>query len=68
MLAKRRVLKIDGQEIERTPLLISSFSSKGFPDVDKIVKYCSELIDGATSVSAYDLHYANIVPPLDFPS
>jgi hypothetical protein len=68
MLAKRRVLKIDGQEIERTPLLISSFSSKGFPDVDKIVKYCSELIDGATLVSAYDLHYANIVPPLDFPS
>ncbi len=68
MLAKRRVLKLNGQEIERTPLLVPSFSSKGFPDVDAIIKYSSELIDGVTLVSAYDLHYDIIKPPFNFPS
>ena len=68
MLAKRRSLLLDGREIERTPLLIPSFSSKGFPDVDKIIKYSSELIDGVMLVSAYDLHYAKVLPPFDFPS
>lgn len=68
MLAKRRALKVNGQEIERTPLLIPSFSSKGFPEIDKIINYCSELIDGVTLVSAYDLHYGKIKPPFDFPS
>lgn len=68
MLAKRRALKLNGQEIERTPLLIPSFSSKGFPEVDKIIKYSSELIDGVTLVSAYDLHYNKISPPFEFAS
>lgn len=68
MLAKRRALKLNGKEIERTPLLIPSFSSKGFPDVDKIIRYSSELIDGATLVSAYDLHYKKIAPPFEFAS
>jgi hypothetical protein len=68
MLAKRRVLKLNGQEIERTPLLIPSFSSKGFPEVAKIVQYMSEIIDGVTLISAYDLHHSEIKPPFDFPS
>jgi hypothetical protein len=68
VLAKRRALTLGGHEIERTPLLIPSFSSKGFPNVDKIVEYSSELIDGATLVSAYDLHYGAIHPPFNFPS
>lgn len=68
MLAKRRTLKLHGTEIARTPLLVPSFSSKGFPDVKKIITYCSELIEGATLVSAYDLHHKTIQPPFDFPS
>ena len=48
MLAKRRALKLNRREVERTPLLIPSFSSKGFPDIDDIIKYSSELIDGVT--------------------
>lgn len=68
MLAKRRALILDGQEVARTPLLVPSFSSKGFPDVAKIVQYSSELIDDATLVSAYDLHYGKICPPFDFAS
>ena len=68
MLAKRRSLMHNGQEIDRTPLLIPSFSSKGFPEIDKIVKYSSELIEGAALISAYDLHYRKIKPPFDFAS
>lgn len=68
MLAKRRLLKLNGMEVERTPLLVPSFSSKGFPDVKKIIASCSELIEGVTLISAYDLHYQKIVPPFDFPS
>ena|SRR5947209_14943330 len=68
MLAKRRSLILNGQEIERTPLLIPSFSSKGFPEIKKILKYSSELIDGVMLVSAYDLHYEKLEAPFDFPS
>ena len=68
MLARRRTLRVDGREIERTPLLVPSFSSKGFPDVRKIIEYSAELIDGPTLVSAYDIHYERRMPALDFPS
>jgi hypothetical protein len=68
MLVKRRALKLNGYEVERTPLLVPSFSSKGFPDIADIVAYSSGLIDGVTLVSAYDLHYGKIKPPFDFPS
>jgi hypothetical protein len=68
MLAKRRSLALNGQQIERTPLLVPSFSSKGFPEVASIIEYCSELIDNVMLVSAYDLHYEKIKPPFDFAS
>lgn len=68
MLAKRRSLKLKGVEVERTPLLVPSFSSKGFPYVHKIIESCSELIEGVTLVSAYDLHFGKVQPPFDFPS
>ena len=66
MLAKRRQLQICGMEIERTPLLVPSFSSKGFPDVAKILKTAEEIIEGAMLVSAYDIYYGEISPPFDF--
>jgi hypothetical protein len=68
VLAKRRALILDGREIERTPLLVPSFSSKGFPDIKKIVKYSSELVDGVALVSAYDLYHKKIEPPFEFAS
>jgi hypothetical protein len=68
MLAQRRSLKLNGSEIERTPLLVPSFSSKGFPDVRKIIAYSSEVIEGPTLISAYDLHYEKISPPFEFAS
>ena len=68
MLARRRALRLNGREVERTPLLVPSFSSKGFPDVRKIIEYSSEIIEGPMLVSAYDLHYKAIEPPFDFAS
>jgi len=61
-------LQLNGVEIEGTPLLVPSFSSKGFPEAGEIVKYSAELIAGPALVSAYDLHYGEIAPPLDFAS
>ena len=68
MLAARRSIRLRNEEIERTPLLVPSFSSKGFPAVHKIINFSAELIDGATLISAYDLHYNKHMPPLTFPS
>jgi hypothetical protein len=67
-LAAKRSISLNGQEIDRTPLLVPSFSSKGFPDISKIVSANSELISGPILVSAYDLHYEHIQPPFDFAS
>lgn len=66
MLARRRYLKIDGKEIERTPLLVPSFSSKGFPEIGKILETAEEFIEGPILVSAYDIFYGNISVP-DWP-
>jgi hypothetical protein len=68
VLAGRRSLRLNGVEIERTPLLVPSFSSKGFPEIKEIVGYSSELIEGPILVSAYDLHYGCIEGPFDFAS
>jgi len=43
-----------------------SFSSKGFPDVAKIIEYSSEIIEGPMLISAYDLHYREIARSFDF--
>ncbi|WP_288960303.1 hypothetical protein [uncultured Sulfitobacter sp.] len=66
MLAKRRPLKIDGVPIKKTPILLPSFSSKGFPKVAEILKTMEEFISDEILVSAYDIHYKKIKGPFDF--
>jgi hypothetical protein len=48
--------------------MVPSFSSKGFPEVREIIEYASGVIEGPALLSAYDLHYSEIVPPFDFAS
>lgn len=67
-LAKRRSVRYKGTEIITTPLLLPSFSSKGFPYVDKIIKTCEEFISEEILVSCYDLYYGKIQAPFTFPS
>lgn len=66
MLAKRRGFYKGDKELIRTPLLLPSFSSKGFPEVQKILETTQEVIDGEILVSAYDLHHNLLKGPFDF--
>jgi hypothetical protein len=66
VLARRRSISSNGQELARTPILLPSFSSKGFPDVEEILRTAEEFIEGEMLVSAYDLHYGEVGPPFDF--
>ncbi|MCB1972502.1 MAG: hypothetical protein KDG54_19065, partial [Geminicoccaceae bacterium] len=66
MLAKRRGFYRDGKEVIRTPLLLPSFSSKGFPEAQNILQATQEVIDGEILVSAYDLHHKKLTGSFDF--
>jgi hypothetical protein len=66
VFAKRRGFYRDGKEIIRTPLLLPSFSSKGFPEVQSILETTSEVIDSEILISAYDLHHNNLQGPFGF--
>ena len=66
MLAGRRCLKLEGKEIERTPLLVPSFSSKGFPEIGKILETAEEFIEVPILISAYDIFHRHILVP-DWP-
>ena len=63
VLAERRRLAFKGDEIRRTPLLVPSFSSKGFVNVQHNIDFSSESMDDAALISAYDLHYAKLKLP-----
>ena len=76
MLARSSTLrhKQSGVSLE-TPLLIPSFSSKGFArsksdrrsEIGKILGASGEFITEAFLVSAYDIYYEHIPRPLDLP-
>ena len=61
MLAKRRIIRLGNFTELKTPILLPSFSSKGFPKVQKIIKACEEYITDEILVSAYDISYGNLV-------
>ena len=52
----------------RTPILVPSFSSKGFPNIGHIIDVTEPYIESAVLVSAYDLHFGYIENALNFPS
>lgn len=67
MLAHRREVKLNGQTIAETPLLVPAFSSKGFPDVRaEAAAIFSEVVLDSVLVSAYDVYYTSIGIPADF--
>lgn len=51
--------KINKMDIE-TPILVPSFSSKGFKDIGEMHNYFKDYLLEASLVSAYDLHYGHI--------
>lgn len=68
MFAEHRPLKHDGDVAFQTPLLVPSFSSKGFPNVRGIIKNLSQYITEASLVSAYDMHHGFIRKTYNFAS
>lgn len=68
MFAAHRPLKHGGDVVFQTPLLVPSFSSKGFPNVRGIINNLSQYITEATLVSAYDIHHNFIRKKYNFAS
>lgn len=68
MLAKRRAIMFEGGRAIRTPILLPSFSSKGFPSIQKIFEASEEYISDEILVSAYDISYGHLLPKFDFAS
>lgn len=70
MLARTRILKHPMEVELKTPLLVPSFSSKGFgfsksgkSEVKELVKFASEYLERTMLVSAYDVHYGHTQRP-----
>lgn len=69
MLARERAVMHNGRRLFSTPLLIPSFSSKGFPEMKKIIALMKEFITDVVLLSAYDQHYGHFDPrQVTFPS
>jgi hypothetical protein len=69
MLAQKRDICVGDKLVAETPLLIPSFSSKGFPQLGEIVSIASEYITECALISAYDIHYEHLKEaPLTFPA
>lgn len=64
MLAREGQILNQGKVLAQTPLLVPSFSSKGFSDLKRTIKYMSAFIDGSTLISAYDIYYKKVAPSL----
>lgn len=60
MLSEVRKFVVCGREF-KTPMLVPSFSSKGFDDIMKIIKGAEEYVTEATLISAFDL-YHKLIP------
>ena len=66
MYARRTKLFLGTQPIAETPLLLPSFSSKGFPQIAEIMDFISAFITSPILISAYDLHYKNVPKKITF--
>lgn len=66
LLADRRAITFNGREILKTPLLVPSFSSKGFPEVEKILQFSEEFLTDTLLISAYDIHYKKVPNTIAF--
>ncbi|MCG3212542.1 MAG: hypothetical protein FOGNACKC_06212 [Anaerolineae bacterium] len=60
----RRIAKFDVV----TPILVPSFSSKGFPEITWLWNHLSPHLEGTALVSAYDVFHNHIPKRLDSPS
>ncbi len=67
MFARRNKIVLGAQTVAETPLLLPSFSSKGFPQVRQIMNLMAEFITSPILISSYDVHYRLIPRKITFP-
>src|SRR5712691_584814 len=67
MFARRNKIVLGAQTVAETPLLLPSFSSKGFPQVRQIMNLMAEFITSPILISSYDVHYRLIPREITFP-
>lgn len=66
LLADRRAITFNGRDVLKTPLLVPSFSSKGFPEINGILQFSEEFLTDTLLVSAYDVHYKYVPNAIGF--
>lgn len=66
MLARCTKFNLPNGDCFETPLLLPSFSSKGFPDLRKTIRILEEHISGPVLISAYDVYYKLIQKRISF--
>lgn len=66
IFSAQRKLRINENEI-LTPILVPSFSSKGFPKLNEIISTAEDFITDIILVSAYDIYYQHIDSQIIFP-
>jgi hypothetical protein len=66
MFARRSKIILGTHAVAETPLLLPSFSSKGFPQVRQIMNLMGEFITSPILISAYDVYYRLIPQNITF--
>lgn len=66
MLSRSTTIKLPYGSPLSTPILLPSFSSKGFPELRKIVKQLEEHIWGPVLFSAYDISHGEVQKRIPF--
>ena len=66
--AKKRTILVPGEGRFETPLLVPSFSSKGFKNLDHIVTVTKAFLDAELLISAYDISHGHLLQSVDFAS
>jgi hypothetical protein len=67
MFARRSKILAGAQTVAETPLLLPSFSSKGFPQARQIMNLMAEFITSPILISSYDVYYRLIPKKITFP-
>ena len=66
MFARRSKILVGAQAVAETPLLLPSFSSKGFPQVKQIMDLMAEFITTPILISSYDVYHRLIPKNITF--
>jgi len=66
MLVGDRPILMNGVQVSKAPLIVPSFSSKGFPSVKAMIGILSEYITESSLVSLYDIHYGHVYKKNNF--